>query len=208
MPQVPRTRTPVTPQQAEELLRQAWVQEHGSEPRPSVLRNVLALWDLETAAGRSQYQHNWGNIVAISENQQYYMADDSGNLRRFRTWPTAAAGARGLVHQLTKPNRAHWARGLLTGSPEEFAEALAEPPAYYEADPVTYGRVLRQRYDKYPHLVDRPQPARPRPSVPRTVPKRRPAPRRRGTTTPRGSVLPVLLLAGLGIVVLAATVDS
>ncbi len=209
MPEVPRTRTPVTPQQAEVLLRQAWVDELGSEPRPTVLRNVLALWDLETAAGKSQYQNNWGNIVAVSTKQPYYLADDTGNLRRFRTWPTAAAGARGLVHQLTKPNRSHWARGLLTGSPERFAEALAEPPAYYEANPVTYGRVLRQRYDKYAHLVDNAltPTAAPRPTATRRRPKAAPRAKSAARTPRRRSSVPGVVIMG-GVVVASIVVAN
>jgi len=87
----------------------------------------------------------------------FWLGDDSGNLRRFRAFDTRQAGADAFISLLTRPSRAHWRRGLLSGDPKEFAHELKGDPeknlaAYYEAPEAVYTRTLVRRWKRYPHL--------------------------------------------------------
>lgn len=149
--EVPKTRTPLTPQQAEALFRQVWTQSTTETLTEGALRLLLALWDLETAAGQSQFNNNFGNIIQTQDGP-FYLADDTGNLRRFISYPSAEHGASGLIRQLTRDSRAHWREGLLSGDPSFFAQKLKEVPSYYEAPLDRYRKVLVERWRKYSHL--------------------------------------------------------
>lgn len=174
MSEVPIRRTPLSPARAESILRQ-------TELRPSAIRLLLALWDLETAAGGSMYNHNWGNmVVGDHPGHPYYVADDSGNLRRFRAYDSAAEGAADWLRQLFRADKP-WAEGLATGDPKRFARAL-KAGGYYEAPLERYTRTLVERWRKYPHLQDR-----------------KPQRRRAKPSAGSGAAL-VLLLAGIGAI--------
>jgi hypothetical protein len=148
-----------------------------------VLALLLALWDLETAAGASMFHWNFGNVIATRpDSQLFYVADDSGNTRKFRAYNDANDGARGLVQQLTSSTRPEWHTGLLTGDPNAFVRALSGAdggPAYFEADPERYRRTFLERWRKYSPKAEPPN---------------------RGPTTTRK---PIPLLAPLGVVTLA-----
>lgn len=136
MPRVEQVNTPVSVEQARAALEAAWVGNVG-EPNGDIITLMLTLWALETGNGASMFNFNMGNIVAVSESQDYWIGDDSGNTRKFRSWSNLDAGATGLVRQLTSETRPHWHAGVLSGDPENFVKSLKGVyggPAYFEAD--------------------------------------------------------------------------
>ena len=97
------------------------------------------------------FNHNFGNIVAVGD-QSFFVADDSGNTRRFRAYASLDDGAAGFVKQLTRDSRAEWRAGLLTGDPVEFVKALSGAnggPVYFEANPQTYLQTFLGRWQRY-----------------------------------------------------------
>lgn len=175
MPEVPKRRTVVSPQQAENLFRQAWSERFNEPVRPGVLRLLLALWDLETAGGEKQDNFNFGNQISTRpDREQFYRGIDSGNKRQFRSYPSARAGAKSFVAQVTSDTRPHWEQGLLTQDVVQFSRGLKNcqnescsvsgPLSYYEAPFERYTATLQRRYDKYPHLQPEVGPPAPLPT--------------------------------------------
>lgn len=155
--QKPTVVTPLSVQQAVPLLRDAWRVRFGDDVDGKILRLLVSLWDLETGAGRSQLNHNWGNQIATRPEQNFYVADDSGNSRRFRHYDTFEEGALSFVSQLTSTTRPQWKAGLLTGDPVEFVRALKGlngGPEYFEAPFERYLGTFRGRWERYPELGD------------------------------------------------------
>lgn len=153
---VPAVSTPLDATEATTELEGAWFRRFGEPVRPDVLALLLALWDLETDAGRAQSNFNFGNIIATSEDQRHYVGDDSGNTRRFRAYLTPSAGADSFVAQLTSDTREEWRAGLDSGDPTEFARALGGlngGHAYYEAPVERYTRTLVGRWQRYAPTV-------------------------------------------------------
>lgn len=169
-------RTPISVGQAQDLFAEAWHERFGAPVPGQVLALLMALSDLETGTFQSVFNHNFGNQIATRDSQQFYRALDSGNPRRFRAYPSAFAGARSFVAQVTSDTRPHWRAGLMTGDPVEFARALKGlngGPAYYEAPLGAYTNTLVQRWRSYtPTLVDG-EPRPPEPTLPKVVPRSR-----------------------------------
>lgn len=156
MAEVPIHGTPLSKAQAQAVLEQAWLNRHGGHVHPLVLRNLLALWDLETAQGARMWNNNWGNLVLRSGRAgDFFVADDSGNSRHFIAYPDALSGADDFIRELL--DKDNWRRGLLTGRPDAFAKGLKGPPAYYEASLDRYTRTLVSRWNNYSHLTQPPR---------------------------------------------------
>ena len=190
--QVEITRTRQSPAEAESVLRAAWGDVFVGPLRPDVLRLVLALWDLETGSGGSEFNFNWGNMVDAGQTGRFYVADDTGHTRHFAAFASQREGADALLRQLTRDSRSEWRAGLATGDPELFVRHLSGEfggPAYFEASPARYLATYLERWDKYPHLN---APAR-TPEAP--APKTPPATMRRKTST--GAAVVVLACGGL-----------
>lgn len=137
---------------ASDILQDTWRALFGAAVRPDVLALLLGLWDLETGTGRSMHNNNWGNIVRTSESQDFFVGNDSGNVRKFRHFETPQDGARNFIQQLTRDSRAQWREGLLTGDPAAFVNALAGKnggPKYFEANPDRYLRTFLGRWQRY-----------------------------------------------------------
>lgn len=195
MPEVPKERTRLEPIQAGQAFTAAWRDRFGQEPPRPVLRLLIALSDLETGAWQSMWNFNFGNQIATRDSQAFYRALDSGNPRRFRAYGSAKEGAASFVRQLTSDTRPEWHAGLLTGDPDAFNRALAGMNggyAYYEANPETYGRVLRERWEKYPPP---PEPQPPPEPEPRKEPKRK-------THPEAGPALAALIVVAGGLLLL------
>lgn len=152
MAEVPLVITRLEPQEASAILQEAWQRLFSAAVRPDVLALLLGLWDLETGTGASMKNHNWGNIVSTSETQEFFRGLDSGNQRKFRSYPTAEAGAENFIRQVTRESRAQWRDGLMTGDPTLFVNALAGKnggPKYFEANPDRYLRTFLGRWQRY-----------------------------------------------------------
>jgi hypothetical protein len=115
---------------------------------------MLALWDLETAGGRRQWNYNFGNLVAFDESTPYYVADDSGNLRRFQAYSDASAGASEFLRELLSKEQQN--RGLHSGNPVVFARGL-KAHGYYEAPVERYAKALAERWERYAVAASVPQ---------------------------------------------------
>lgn len=178
MPEVAIRRTPHTASEAAERLASGWAGRFGAAVTPDVLALLLALWDLETAAGAQQFNNNYGNVVATrTTTQPFYFADDSGNLRKFIAYPTSQEGATDLIATVTRDSRKEWRQGLLSGDPEEFVRALNGQRGgrfkYFEAPFERYLSTFLERWRKYePPKAEPPsrgQTPNPSPTVPRRL---------------------------------------
>lgn len=149
--------TPLTAGQAAQLIETAWARRSAlrndvPQPTPERVRLLLALWDLETGTGGSQFNFNFGNQIATRPDQNFYVADDSGNTRHFRAYTDALAGARSFVSQLTSDTRPQWVAGLATGDPTEFVRSLKGlngGPEYFEAPFERYRNTFLARWERY-----------------------------------------------------------
>ena len=156
MGEVARRSTPSDAQTVLNALATAWRDRFGEPLRGDVAALLLALSDLETASFKSLSNHNLGNIIAVSDSQDFYRGLDSGNARRFRAYASLQEGADQLINQLTRDSRAEWRDGLLSGDPEGFVRALNGQnggPAYFEASFDRYLRGFLSRYSMYEHLA-------------------------------------------------------
>lgn len=156
MPQVAKVLTPLSATEAEREIALAWRRRFDAPISLDVLRLLIALWDLETAAGLAQTNNNFGNIIATRDDQLFYSGTDSGNARRFRSYNSVSDGADGLVSQITSATRPHWKAGLMTGDPTNFVVGLKTVPAYFEAPFNQYLTTFLGRWEKYPHLSPAP----------------------------------------------------
>lgn len=149
--EVQRIATPATALEMAESIRRVWT---SNVPLTNqILWLILALWDIETATGSKMWCNNAGNIIRTPGwSGDWYKANDSGNIREFRAYPTRDAGAAGLVGLLTSTTRPKWASGLLSGSPDVFVRSLKGEyggPHYFEADLDKYLSGFKTRYAKY-----------------------------------------------------------
>lgn len=146
---VPRTLTQSTPVAVAEAIDRAV----GPGLTNRMVWLLLAHSDLETAAWTRCYNYNLGNIIRTPQWQgDWYEANDSGNQRQFRAYPSLDSGASGLVNQIVSPTRPQWRAGLLSGDPATYVAALAGKhggPAYFEANPDSYLKGFLARYQKY-----------------------------------------------------------
>jgi hypothetical protein len=146
---VPTILTPSTPVAVAEAIARVW----GLNLTNQVLWLLLAHSDLETAGWTRMYNYNLGNIIRTAQwKGDWFDADDSGNPRQFRAYPSLDSGASGLVVQLTSSTRPQWRAGLLSGDPTTYVAALAGKhggPAYFEADPSRYLTGFMARYQRY-----------------------------------------------------------
>lgn len=150
MAEVTAIRTPTSPLEAESALKRAWRSMYGETVSEDVLALLLAIWDLETGTGESQYHWNMGNIVTSSDT--YFMLRSAGN-HHYRIYDSLDDGARGLIRQLRSPNRPQWEDGLLSGDPVFFIESLKGVHGggfeYFEAPLERYLTTFMGRYARY-----------------------------------------------------------
>lgn len=145
--EVPIRRTRLTEDEAREALLTA-LRQIGIEPTQDQLALILAQSSLETGAWQKLWHYNFGNMVRSVYPGNYYLADDSGNLREFRAYPDAPSGALDYVKQILV-RRPEWREGFLTGDPYQYAKALKVRPAYYEASESRYAKSLAELWEQY-----------------------------------------------------------
>lgn len=152
MPAVQAVLTPLDPHTAAGLLASAFHELTGAWPGSRILALLLSLSDLETATWARMRNFNFGNVIAVTDSAPYFVADDTGNQRKFRAFDSATAGALAFVDQLMRNSRKGWRAGLLSGEPEAFVSALAgdiDGVRYFEADRDSYLKELRVRHARY-----------------------------------------------------------
>jgi hypothetical protein len=153
--EVAAVRTPVSMGDVRKALRIEWRSLIGGALRSDVAALLLGLIDLETRTGHAVKNWNLGNQVVpahLEVEQPWWEGVDSGNVRKFRSFDSLRAGARGLIRQLTKPSRKHWGRALRTGNPETFVAALGGKHGgmkYFEARFGRYRKAFLIRWQRY-----------------------------------------------------------
>src|SRR5438132_65509 len=60
--ELPSVLTPLTTEQALQILQDSWKKKLGDEPKVESLRVLCAQWALETDWGKSMYCYNFGNV--------------------------------------------------------------------------------------------------------------------------------------------------
>ena len=178
--------------EAADIIRRAWQEVHGRAPTESEVRLTQAVAWLETNYGRAgqhgklaaQGLYNWANIEKARTGdtcpEGWAPGYDNGRAVCFRVYKSDYDAAKALIHTLTKR---HWPTlaAMAEGTPEALAHAMKAPPAYYEAPESTYASAIRNSLKAMGANVP----------VPKTP------------TSPTGSggasIMPLLLLAGLGV---------
>lgn len=179
--------------QASDILTQAWRAVWGRSPTQRELTYSLAIAWLETGFGRAgqfgtlaaQGQYNWGALERVPGPGGVCPpgtagGQDAGNSRCFYVYGSDVAAATAFIHTLTKT---HWpgvVPAMNSGSPTDVANAMGQPPAYFEAPAATYAAGIANAAK---HIGV---------SIP----------------SPSGSAVPWLLVAGAGIAAFAWYSDS
>ena len=144
-------RTPIEPEEASRLLANAYANVMGRKPSVAILKLLIGQSALESGNWKQVHNYNFGNEKASSSDvyqQVYTFGDDPTDAGAYyAAFVTPEEGAEHYVHTLTK--REHWRKGLESGKPLTFIEALSTPPVYFTADPMRYMATLVNRMDAY-----------------------------------------------------------
>lgn len=148
----------LSPQTARDLVVQAWRAVHGRDPTTGEAAYTQAVAFLENRYGRAgqfaqfiaQGGYNWGALERARNadggcSDGWMAGVDAGNPRCFRVYPSDLAAATAYVANLTKSFPTRAARILAAmngGTAADVASAMKSTPAYFEADPVTYGKAI------------------------------------------------------------------
>lgn len=137
--QRPKTSTPMTPTQLLATLREAHVQEYGSEPSQSRLAMAWAQVALENDWGRIMWNHNLGNVGPRGTDTWYQHSPKA----RYRHFDTFVEGGR------TYWRVVNWCRAAVrmfdAGAARRAAENLKQC-GYFEADLDDYANYMGQLY--------------------------------------------------------------
>lgn len=163
-------RTPVTAEQAAYHLARAYRTVGGQPPTREVLGLLLAQWALETDTGRAMWNYNFGNAKFSSRDAHYQYLKGCfeyvDGVRqtygaraaacKFAAFTSPSSGALAFVRLLAR--RAHWWRGLHTGTTAGFVRGLTTSPAYFTAGADKYRRGLDSRLAQLSAVVARHEP--------------------------------------------------
>lgn len=95
------TRTPLSGEQAQAALSEAWTRRFGAPPAKATLAILTAQWSHETGRGESMYNYNFGGIkgtgpsgLSVSQRTREGWGDSQELIvDRFRAYRTASEGA-------------------------------------------------------------------------------------------------------------------
>lgn len=153
--QIPDKKTPLAPDDAARYLAEAYQRVTGKRPKTNILKLLIAQSALESGNWQIIHNYNFGNEKASSSDaftQVYSFNDDPTDPgAHYAAFLSPEEGAEHYVRTLTK--REHWRKGLETGKPLLFIEALSTPPVYFTADPAKYLATLVKLIDKYEDLA-------------------------------------------------------
>lgn len=158
--------TPISPNLAASAMTSAYRKVTGQKPTAAVLGLLLGQWALETGNGKSVHNFNYGNKKSSSEDNlhTYFRCHEMVNGKKvyydppnpackFSAYTDATSGAVAYIKLLKR--RAHWWKGLHSGTPEGFTKGLATKPAFFTADPAKYEKILRNRMERYLDLAEK-----------------------------------------------------
>jgi hypothetical protein len=157
--------TPLTREAAARALAGAYQTLTGKLPTPAVLALLLAQSALETGNWQKIHNFNFGNAKAspdypiivqfrcseVNAQGVEEFFDPPHPQCNFRAYEDAESGA--LDYLKVLHNRPHWWRGLHTGSPSAFVDALATPPKYFTANPARYKRTVTALFEAFRPLA-------------------------------------------------------
>jgi hypothetical protein len=162
--EVPNKLTPLTPEQAAKALADGYKLVTGHLPSKRILSLLIGQTALETGNWKSLHNYNFGNAKASGSDPfyQFFRCSEIENgvevfydpphpTCKFTAHPTAAEGAAHYIRVLQK--RAHWWKGLQTGTVQGFIEGLTTAPKYFTASPSLYLKVLTDRAATYSSLA-------------------------------------------------------
>jgi len=153
--QIPDLLTPLNPDDAVRHLADAYKRVVGKQPRVAVLKLLAAQSALESGNWKIVHNFNYGNEKASSSDvfvQQYSIRDDPTDPgAKYAAFLSPQEGAEHYVRTLVR--REHWRKGLDSGKPVQFVEALSTPPVYFTADPSRYLATLLKLVDTYSDLA-------------------------------------------------------
>ena len=157
--------------QAADIIRQAWLKVHGTEPKGMQVPYTQAIALLETGYGRigqfaqmaAEGKYNWGNIERVRDPDGSCPAGWAPGFDQkpvcFRVFPTDVEAAAEYVKQLTLPypvkpvsdrDRAFVQRrqgtrdAMVSGTPEDVSNAMHTPASVaYSASHGTYAQAIR-----------------------------------------------------------------
>lgn len=160
--EVPKVRTQFAMSELDDALKQV-PEEIAGRPKLSAAQRtmVMAIVALEVDHGRSAWCWNVGNILSVyPDRQQWFWMVDTGNRRRFRSYPSLQSGVNGIVQQFRSSSRPTWRRTFDAGNIDAFFRALGGEGGghrYYEGnpkDPEAYLRAVRQLAGQYGEVED------------------------------------------------------
>jgi flagellum-specific peptidoglycan hydrolase FlgJ len=156
--------TPLASADAARALFAAYAQLAGSQPSDSVGALLLSQSALETGNWQKLHNFNFGNLKARADYPQivqFRCSEVIDGVERFfdppdpqcnfRAYASATEGAVDYLKVLR--GQPHWWRGLQSGDPSAFVDALATPPKYFTADPERYKRTLVALYQQFRPLA-------------------------------------------------------
>lgn len=159
MAEVYPTVTPLSLDEAAEILCDVYKERFGSYPPRKLASVLLAIIAVENAGGKSIIQHNWGNLVAFNWRGDFWQGRD----RPFRAYASHERGASGFLALIFK-RYPGIVRGAIAGNVPATARAIVEEgycPAP-ECSVSVYEKALRSWIEKTRRAVARcPAPADP-----------------------------------------------
>lgn len=96
----------------------------------SALPYLLALLHLENASGSAIANHNWGNVIVNSDNEDYFYFPN--NERHFKSNPNHDKGAQYFIRRLLSPTHKRMIIAALDDDFEAFVSG------YYDINPDTH----------------------------------------------------------------------
>lgn len=159
--QLPAKKTPMTGDTAAKYLAQGYHKVTGKSPGKAILGLLVGQWGVETAKGQSVYNYNFGNTMPVSTDKYYQMLHASEVVNgvntpmdeKFAAYLTPLDGAIAYINVLK--GRAHWWKGLQSGTPEGFIDGLTTLPKYFTGNPATYLNAMKSHMATYASSISK-----------------------------------------------------
>jgi len=143
---VPKTHTPIKVVPLAEVLKKGHIDVFGYAPSNKRLAVAWSQVAIENGQGRLTYNYNLGNISTLKKVPYYIIAGHP-----FRSFPNFAEGSRAywsVIRNMCKSSLPAFDAGA-----PEWAARILYGCGYYGADPIQYGKAMRQLYSKATYKV-------------------------------------------------------
>jgi len=143
---VPKVHTPIATVPLAQVLKEGHIEIFGYAPSNKRLAVAWSQVAIENGQGRLTYNHNLGNISTLKKVPYYVVAGHP--FRSFPNFKKGAAAYWSVINNMCKSSLP----AFDAGAPEWAAKVLYGC-GYYGADPVKYGKAMRQLYAKATYQV-------------------------------------------------------